>query len=156
MLLGVQFCLHGEKDILGGVCSSRARGRFCSSILVGLWRNHSDPVHRVVGGLQKRVVLRANWLVGQLNSIGMFPGSFVLFGQNLFQPERLSLCGGLVHGCGIMKDDELLTTAVTTKGAHFFAVVCPLSRLTLLNGHCIHPLTFYRLWAVSGAALYVP
>ena len=58
MLLGVQFCLHGEKDILGGVCSSRARGRFCSSILVGLWRNHSDPVHRVVGGLQKRVVLK--------------------------------------------------------------------------------------------------
>jgi hypothetical protein len=85
----------------------------------------------------------------------MFRGSFVLFGQDLFQPERLSLGGRLVDGCGIVKDDELLTTAVTAKGTHFFAVGCPLSGLTLLDGYGIHPLTFYRLRALSGPPLYV-
>jgi hypothetical protein len=90
-----------------------------------------------------------------LNSIWMFPGSFVLFGQDLFQPERLSLGGRLVDGCGIVKDDELLTTAVTAKGTHFFTVGCPLSGLTLLDGNGIHPLTFYRVRGGSGPALYV-
>ena len=50
----------------------------------------------------------------------MFSGSFVLFGKNLFQPERLSLGGGPVDGWGIVKDDELLTTTVTAKSAHFW------------------------------------
>ena len=85
----------------------------------------------------------------------MFPGSFVLFGQDLFQPERLPLGGRLVHGCGIVKDDELLATTVTTKSTHFFAVGYPFSRLTLLDGNGIHPMTFYRARAVSGSALYV-
>jgi hypothetical protein len=85
----------------------------------------------------------------------MFPGSFVLFGQDLFQPERLSLGGRLVDGCGGVKDDELLTTAVTAKDAHFFTVGCPLSGLTLLDGNGIHPLTFYRVRGGSGPALYV-
>jgi hypothetical protein len=57
MLLGVEFCLHGEKDILGGVRSSGARGRFSASILVGLWGNNSDSVYRMVGGLPERMVL---------------------------------------------------------------------------------------------------
>ena len=79
----------------------------------------------------------------------------MLFGQNLFQPERLSLSGRLVDGCGMVKDDELLTTTVTAKSTHFFAIGCPLSGLTLLDGHGIHVLTFYRLLALLGAALYV-
>ena len=57
MLLGVQFCIHGEKDILGGVCGSGARGGFSASILVGLRGNHSDSVCRMVGGLPQRLVL---------------------------------------------------------------------------------------------------
>ena len=60
MLVGVQFCIHGEKDILGGVRGSGASGRFCASILVGLRRNHSDSVCGVVGGLPERMVLRQN------------------------------------------------------------------------------------------------
>ena len=85
----------------------------------------------------------------------MFPGSFVFFGQNFFQPERLTLGGHLVDGCGIVKDDELLPTTVTAKGAHFFAAGCPLSGLTLLDGDGIHQLTFYRLRAFSGPGLYI-
>lgn len=85
----------------------------------------------------------------------MCPGSFVFFGQNLFQPEGLALGGRPVHGCGIVKDDELLPTTVTTKGAHFLAAGCPHSGLTLLDGHGIHPPTFYRVRAVSGPASYV-
>ena len=80
MLPGVQFCIHGEKDILGGVCASRASSRFFTAILVGLWGDHSDSVHRLVGGLPERVVLEGRILVGQLNSVRMFPGPFVLFG----------------------------------------------------------------------------
>ena len=57
MLLSVQFCIDGEKDILGGVCASRASGRFCTAILVGLRGNHSDSVRGLVGGLPERVVL---------------------------------------------------------------------------------------------------
>lgn len=60
MLLGVQFCIHGEKDILGGVCGSGARGGFSAAILVGLRGNHSDSVCRMVGGLSQRLVLEAN------------------------------------------------------------------------------------------------
>ncbi len=85
----------------------------------------------------------------------MFLGSFVLLGQNFFQPERLSVGGRFVDACGIVKDDELLATTVTAKGAHFFAIGCPLPRLTLLDGHGIHPLTFYRLAALSVPPFYV-
>jgi hypothetical protein len=60
ILPGVQFSIDGEKDILGGIRGSGASGGFSPSILVGLWRNHSNSLCRVVGGLQERVVLRAN------------------------------------------------------------------------------------------------
>jgi hypothetical protein len=56
-LVGVQFCINGEKDILGGIRGSGASGGFSASILVGLRSNHSDSVCRMVGGLPQRVVL---------------------------------------------------------------------------------------------------
>ena len=42
-----------------------------------------------------------------------------------------------------MKEDELFAATVTSKSAHFPEIWCPLSRLTLLDRHCIHRLTFY-------------
>src|SRR5262249_39985792 len=44
---------------------------------------------------------------------------------------------------GTMKEDELLATTVTPQCAHFLESWCLLSRLTLLNRHCPHSLTFY-------------
>ena len=73
----------------------------------------------------------------------MLPFSFVLFGKNFFEPVRLSLSGCLVPERGIMKHDELLAATVTPKSAHRFEIWCPLFRLTLLDRHCFHRLTFY-------------
>lgn len=73
MQLGVQFCIHGEKNILGGVCTSRAGGRFSASFLVGLWGNHSDSIRRVVGSLPQRLVLimRGRWARQVIGSRGL-------------------------------------------------------------------------------------
>jgi hypothetical protein len=73
----------------------------------------------------------------------VLPFSFVFFGQNLFEPERLTCSGWPVHKFEVMKDDELLTATITPKGAHFPEIWCALSRLTLLDRHCLHRLTFY-------------
>lgn len=94
-----------------------------------------------------------SFLVGELNSIWMFSGSFVLFGENLFQPEGLSLGSHPVQGCGIVEEDELLTTTVTAKSAHFLAIGCPLSRLTLLNGNGIHPFDILSAAGLIGGPL---
>ena len=63
---------------------------------------------------------------------------FVFLGKNSLQPVRLSLRHVLVHECGVMKDDELLSAPVTPQRAHFLECWCPLSRLTFLDGHCFH------------------
>ena len=57
-LLGVQFGVHGEKNFLGSVCASRANSGFPASVLVGVCGDHSDSVHRLVGGVPQRLVLR--------------------------------------------------------------------------------------------------
>ena len=77
-------------------------------------------------------------LIRQLDSIRVLPFPFVLLGKNLFEPVRLSRSSCLVHECGIMKDDELLTATVTPKSAHLLEIWCSLSRLTLLDRHCFH------------------
>ena len=71
----------------------------------------------------------------------LFP--FVLFGKNLFEPVRLSRSDYLIHKGGVMKDDELLTARITPKSAHLPEIWRSLSRLTLLDGHCLHRLIFY-------------
>ena len=58
-------------------------------------------------------------LVWQLDSIWVLPFPFVLLGKNFSEPVRLSFCNCLIHEGGIMKNDELLAAAVTTKSTHF-------------------------------------
>ena len=72
----------------------------------------------------------------------------MLLGKYPIEPLRLSLSRRLIYECGIMKDDELLTTTVTPECAHFLESWCLLSRLTLLDRHCPHSLTFYPAAAV--------
>ena len=55
-----------------------------------------------------------------------------------------------------MKDDELLTTTVTPECAHFLESWCLLSRLTLLDRHCPHSLTFYPAAAVCSQFVLLP
>ena len=82
-------------------------------------------------------------LVRQLDAIRVLPLPFVFLGKNLFEPSRLSLRRVLVHRCRVMKDDKLLAAAVTPQRAHLLERWCLLSRLTLLDRHCFHPLPFY-------------
>jgi hypothetical protein len=42
-----------------------------------------------------------------------------------------------------MKDGELLSAIVTPKGTHLPEIRRSLSRLTLLDRHCLHRLSFY-------------
>jgi len=55
-----------------------------------------------------------------------------------------------------MKDDELLTTTITPECAHFLESWCLLSRLTLLDRHCPHSLTFYPAAAVCSQFVLLP
>ena len=83
---------------------------------------------------------RTSARIWQLNAIWVLPVAFVLLRKNLFKPVCLSLSHCLVHEGRMVKDNELLTTAVTPKSTHFFESWCPLSRLTLLDRHCLHGL----------------
>ena len=73
----------------------------------------------------------------------MLPFPFVFLGKNFFEPVRLSLSHCLVCECGVVKDDEHFATTVTPKSAHFLEIWSRLSRLTFLDRHCFHCLTFY-------------
>ena len=69
----------------------------------------------------------------------MLPFPFVFLGKNLFQPVCLSLRRMLVHDCRVLKQHELLATAITPKRTHFSeGSGCPLLRLTFLDRHCFH------------------
>ena len=48
---------HAEKDILEGLHTARAGGRFLTSFLVGLRRYHPYPFRCMVGRLPQRLVL---------------------------------------------------------------------------------------------------
>ena len=82
-------------------------------------------------------------LIGQLYSIRVPPLAVVLVGKNFFEPARLPFGGSFVHKSGIVKNDKLLAASVTAKSPHFVEVGGPLSRLTLLDRHCLHAQTFY-------------
>ena len=70
-------------------------------------------------------------LFGQLNSAWMLRDTLVFLCKNLLKPLGLSLCRFLIHTRRVLKDDELLATAVTPKRAHFHEIWCLHSRLTL-------------------------
>jgi hypothetical protein len=53
-----------------------------------------------------------------LDATRVLPFTFVFLGKNLFEPMRLSVSGGLVRACGMMKEDELFTTNVAPQSAH--------------------------------------
>jgi hypothetical protein len=82
-------------------------------------------------------------LIGQLNTVRVFPLAFVFLGKNFFEPLRLSLRRFLVHECGVMKDDKLLAALVTPHRAHLLGCWRLLSHLTHLDRYCFHRLTFY-------------
>jgi hypothetical protein len=56
---------------------------------------------------------------------------------------RLAQRGRPVHEGGIVKHDELLTASITPKGAPLGEIRRSLPRLTLLDCHRLHRLTFY-------------
>jgi len=73
----------------------------------------------------------------------MLPFAFVLFGKNFYEPMGLSLSDTPIQKCRIMSDDKFLAAIVTPKGAHLREIRRSLPRLTLLDCHCLHHLTFY-------------
>jgi hypothetical protein len=87
----------------------------------------------------------------------VFPLPFVLFGENLFQPVRLTRRRTVVNKDGIVKNGELLTATVAPQSAHLLEFWCALSRLTLLDRHRFHRMIFYlaaaenagRTWATD-------
>jgi len=68
--------------------------------------------------------------------------AFVLLRKNLFEPPRLVLSAAFVNERGILKYNELLPAAVTPEKAHLLEVRCSLFRLTFLDRHCSHDMTF--------------
>ena len=73
----------------------------------------------------------------------MLPFAFVLLGKNFYEPMGLTLSDTPVQKCGIVSDDKFLAAVVTAKSAHLCKAGCTLPRLTLLDRHCLHRLTFY-------------
>jgi hypothetical protein len=73
----------------------------------------------------------------------MLPFSFVLLGKNFCEPMGLTLGDTPIQKCGIVSDDKFLAAIVTPKGAHLHEIRRSLPRLTLLDRHCLHRLTFY-------------
>jgi hypothetical protein len=82
-------------------------------------------------------------LIRQLDAIRVLVFPFVFLGKNLFEPERLSRGGSLVHQHGIMKHNELLAASITPKRTHLPEMRRSLSRLPLLDRYRFHRLTFY-------------
>jgi len=62
----------------------------------------------------------------------------VLFGEDLFEPLRLSLGGGRVHEGRVMQDGKFFAAAIAAKSTHLLEVGPPIPRLPLLDRYCSH------------------